>query len=69
MEGAFYIWRDDEICATCSARTVEVFAERFGVEEGGNAPFDPQGEFTGKNLLYTAQSVEDIAALTGRCAG
>ena len=43
-------------------------APRFGVEEGGNAPFDPQGEFTGKNLLYTAASVDDIVATTGRTA-
>ena len=42
---------------------------RFGVEEGGNAPFDPHGEFTGKNLLYTAASVDDIVATTGRTAG
>ena len=27
---------------------------------------DPQGEFTGKNLLYTAQSIEDISVRTGR---
>ena len=25
---------------------------RFGIEAGGNAPSDPQQEFTGKNLLY-----------------
>ena len=42
------------------------FAQRFGVEEGGNAPSDPQGEFAGKNLLYTAQSVDEVAARTGR---
>jgi uncharacterized protein len=41
---------------------------RFGIEAGGNAPQDPQQEFTGKNLLYAAQSIEDIAARTGRPA-
>ena len=30
------------------------------------APFDPQQEFTGKNLLYTASTFEDIAARVGR---
>ena len=32
---------------------------------GGNAPEDPQGEFTGKNLLYIAQPIADIAARSG----
>ena len=32
----------------------------------GNAPFDPQDEFTGKNLLYTARSLDDIGRGTGR---
>ena len=44
----------------------DVARRRFGIEPGGNAPQDPQGEFTGKNLLYTAQSIEDVAARTGR---
>ena len=41
---------------------------RFGVEPEGNAPDDPHGEFTGQNVLYTAASVEEIAAATGRSA-
>ena len=32
----------------------------------GNAPFDPQNEFTAKNLLYTAHSIDEIASMTGR---
>ncbi len=64
VEGAFYTWRASEL-REALGEDYQVFAERFGVEEGGNAPFDPQGEFTGKNLFYTAKSVEDIAALTG----
>jgi uncharacterized protein YyaL (SSP411 family) len=32
----------------------------------GNAPSDPQQEFTHKNLLYTARSIEEIASQTGR---
>ena len=39
---------------------------RFGVEDAGNALADPQGEFTGQNILYVAQSVEDVAARSGR---
>ena len=40
--------------------------ERFGVCPDGNAPFDPQNEFTHKNLLYTARPLEDVASSTGR---
>jgi hypothetical protein len=67
MEGAFYIWRDEEV-RELLGEDAEVFRERYGVRQGGNAPFDPQQEFTDKNLLYTARSIEDIASLTGRSA-
>ena len=46
--------RDDEIRRRRSATTPTSSAARFGIEPDGNAPYDPQGEFTGKNLLYTA---------------
>jgi uncharacterized protein YyaL (SSP411 family) len=65
MEGAFYIWHDDEIRAALGA-DAEVFRLRFGILPDGNAPFDPQGEFTHKNLLYTARSIEEIANVTQR---
>jgi uncharacterized protein YyaL (SSP411 family) len=64
-EGAFYIWSAAELREILGG-DAEVVAARFGVEEGGNAPFDPHGEFTGRNLLYTALSTEDVAARTGR---
>jgi uncharacterized protein YyaL (SSP411 family) len=64
-EGAFYIWRDAEI-GEALGDDAEVFRARFGVLPEGNAPFDPQNEFAGKNLLYTARSIEDVAARTRR---
>jgi hypothetical protein len=67
VEGAFYVWGAQELRALLGA-DADVVTARFGVEEGGNAPFDPQGEFTGKNLLYTAASIDDIVATTGRTA-
>jgi uncharacterized protein YyaL (SSP411 family) len=67
MEGAFYIWRDDEIRDALGA-DAEVFRLRFGILPDGNAPFDPQAEFTHKNLLYTAQSIEEIASTTKQSA-
>jgi uncharacterized protein len=62
-EGAFYVWSDNEIQALLG-EDAAVARLRFGIQPDGNAPHDPQGEFTGKNLLYTAQTVEDIAART-----
>ena len=65
MEGAFYIWRDEEI-QDVLGDDAAVFRARFGILPGGNAPNDPQGEFTEKNLLYTARSLDDVASITGR---
>ena len=59
MEGAFYIWADDEIASIVGDADAPIVRARLGIEPGGNAPHDPQGEFTGKNLLYTALSIED----------
>ena len=64
-EGAFYLWTADEVDALLGADAAIVKA-RFGIEPTGNAPQDPQQEFVGKNLLYTAQSIEQIARQTGK---
>ena len=67
MEGAFYLWRDEEIAERLGA-DAGPFVSRFGIRREGNAPHDPQGEFTGKNLLYIAHSIEEIANVTGKDA-
>jgi uncharacterized protein YyaL (SSP411 family) len=64
-EGAFYLWRADEVDALLG-KEADLVKARFGIEPHGNAPQDPQQEFTGKNLLYIAQSVDDLAQRTGR---
>ena len=66
-EGAFYIWSDEEIAAILKD-DADIARRRFGIQPSGNAPQDPQGEFTGKNLLYTAESIEEVATRTGRSA-
>ena len=60
MEGAFYIWGQQEVRAALGDDSL-VFEGRYGVLPNGNAPFDPHSEFTNKNLLYTALSITDIA--------
>jgi hypothetical protein len=66
-EGAFYLWAWPEL-EHLIGPDFDVIRRRFGIEPGGNAPHDPHGEFTGRNLLYTAASIEDIARDTGRAA-
>ncbi len=60
VEGAFYVWTADEI-RTHLGDDGPIFAGRYGILANGNAPFDPQHEFVGKNLLHTAQSIADLA--------
>src|SRR5581483_5665216 len=63
-EGAFYLWRADELDALLGG-DADVVKLRFGIEPNGNAPHDPQQEFTGKNLLYVARSVDEVARAAG----
>jgi len=60
-EGAFYIWSEAEIKEQLEPQVYEIFNAYFGVESGGNARQDPQGEFTGKNILYVASGFEETA--------
>ena len=64
-EGAFYVWSSDEISALLGA-DADGFRARFGIEPAGNAPQDPQGEFTGQNILYCARPLQEVAAGTGK---
>ncbi len=59
-EGAFYIWRQSEIEELLIQKTA-LFCAHFGVEPDGNVEQDPHGEFTGRNILFQAQPVEDRA--------
>jgi uncharacterized protein YyaL (SSP411 family) len=66
-EGAFYLWRAEELDALLGG-DASIVTRRFGVEAGGNAPVDPQQEFTGKNLLYVAADIDDLAREFARSA-
>jgi len=63
-EGAFYLWTADEV-ESLLGPDAGLARARFGIEPHGNAPFDPHGEFTGKNLLYLAAGVGEVAATHG----
>jgi len=65
MEGAFYVWTADEIRHQLGDAAA-VFEGRYGVLPSGNAPFDPQHEFVNKNILYTAESIADLARASNK---
>ena len=68
-EGAFYIWSIEEIHSLVGAPASDWFCYRYGVREGTNVDNDPHGEFTGKNILYQAHTVEETAEHFGQPAG
>ena len=63
-EGAFYVWTKAELDAELG-EDAAFFCAHYGVKEGGNVTHDPQGEFTGKNILVQRQSL----AVTARECG
>ena len=60
-EGAFYIWRDEEI-GEVTGDDADVVRLRYGVLPDGNVTADPQNEFTHQNILYAARSAQEVAA-------
>jgi uncharacterized protein YyaL (SSP411 family) len=50
-EGAFYIWSYEELEALLGEQPAMWFAWIFGCRADGNVDNDPQGEFTGRNIL------------------
>ncbi len=61
-EGAFYLWTWDEIRQELGHPSAEIFATRFGVSKEGNVSNDPHGEFSGKNILFIAQDIGNVAS-------
>jgi len=60
-EGAFYLWTGSEVDALLGD-DAPLARARFGIEPNGNAPFDPHGEFAGKNLLHLAVPLVQAAS-------
>lgn len=64
-EGAFYIWSQEEINAVLGEPAASQFSYRYGVQPDGNVAEDPHNEFTGRNILYQAHTIEETAAKFG----
>ncbi len=64
-EGAFYVWTRAELDQVLGSPLADWFSCRFGVEPDGNVSQDPHEEFTGRNILYQARTLEETAARFG----
>ncbi|MBI4535302.1 MAG: thioredoxin domain-containing protein, partial [Ignavibacteriae bacterium] len=64
-EGACYVWLRKEILDVLGTESGDLFCFAYGVEDLGNALMDPQQEFTGKNILYIAHPVSEVAQRFG----
>ena len=62
-EGAFYVWKKDEIDKILGPQRTKVFCYYFGIGERGNVPAssDTHNVFTDKNILYILYSIPDTA--------
>jgi len=60
-EGAFYTWSISDIRTLVGQPAATWFCYRYGVDPGGNVHNDPHSEFTGKNILFQAHTLEEIA--------
>ncbi len=60
-EGAFYLWRKQEILDILGEEKGELFSFHYGVLPNGNALTDPHEALKDKNVLYIAYSAEETA--------
>lgn len=63
-EGSMYLWTRKEVTQYLGPDG-PLFSFAYGVEEDGNVAQDPHHEFTGRNILYLAQGVEEVARFSG----
>jgi uncharacterized protein YyaL (SSP411 family) len=61
VEGAFYMWRKQEIEALLGEKDAKVFNYLYGVSDSGNTICDPQGELEDRNVLYAAYTLAGAA--------
>jgi uncharacterized protein YyaL (SSP411 family) len=61
IEGAFYVWEQTEIHTVLGPEPGEIISYHYGVQPQGNVEYDPHGDFTGKNILFAAHSLDETA--------
>ncbi|SPO37162.1 uncharacterized protein PSFLO_02634 [Pseudozyma flocculosa] len=72
-EGAFYVWRQDEVESLLGKGSDEanVVVAHYGIRPDGNIPgeSDPHGELTHQNMLHAVGPVRDTARKLGLDVG
>jgi len=66
IEGAFYVWEQREIDAVLGPELGKIFSYHYGLQPKGNVEYDPHGDFIGKNILFAAHSLDEVADKFGR---
>lgn len=64
-EGAFYLWSHEEVMHILGEKEGTLFCQAYAIREKGNAPYDPHGEFTGRNILIRAENMPELAIRAG----
>lgn len=67
-EGAFYLWTEKEIAGLLDTDEAKLFMAAYDVRPEGNAPSDPHGEFTGRNILMRTATDQELAQRFGLSA-
>jgi uncharacterized protein YyaL (SSP411 family) len=67
-EGAFYVWRHEEISEALGSEAAAIFNRCYGVEPEGNATpaGDPHGELRGTNTLIRRHDTPALAKFFGK---
>ncbi len=67
-EGAFYVWKAQQIEQILGGDTAAIFNYYYGVEPSGNVPpqQDFQGEFKGRNILIVRHTLAETAKQFGK---
>jgi len=61
-EGAYYLWRWEEVQNLLGHETAEQFCYVHGTKKDGNVNQDPIGEFTGRNIISRVRGLAETAA-------
>ncbi len=60
-EGAYYVWREEEIRKILPEKEAGIILYRYGASKEGNVAQDPQQEFRSQNVLSVAHSLPETA--------
>jgi uncharacterized protein len=64
-EGAFYVWKKDEIDRVLTPEESHVFCAYYSISDDGNVKTDPHGEFREQNILYAPVTLALVAEQCG----